>query len=53
MPSVSENQKTLACIALAIKTGKTKSSYSAEGAKMAETMSEQQLRDMCEKPVKK
>ena len=52
MPAASKNQKTLACIALSIKQGKTKPSYSKEGARMAETMTEEQLREYCEAPVK-
>lgn len=40
---VSENQKKLACIALSIKRGETKASYSQEAAKMAESMSEEKL----------
>jgi len=52
MPATSENQKTLFCIALAIKRGETPRSYSAEAAKMADEMSEEQLRDYCKAPVK-
>jgi hypothetical protein len=53
MPSVSENQRTLFCIALSIKKGETPKSYSAEAAKMAEEMSEEQLADYCNSPVEK
>ena len=53
MPSTSEQQRTLMCIALSIKQGKTPSSYSKEAAKMASEMSEAQLKDFCEAPVKK
>jgi len=49
---VSENQKTLACIALAIQRGTTERSYSAEAAKMADSMSEEKLREWCKGPLK-
>ncbi len=52
MPATSKKQKTLMCIALSMKRGKTPKSYSKQAAKMAETMSEQQLADYCEEPVK-
>jgi len=50
---VSENQKTLACIALAIKRGETPRSYSAQAAGMADSMSEEKLSEWCKGPVKK
>jgi len=50
---VSENQKTLACIALAIKRGETPRSYSEEAAKMADSMSEEKLSEWCKGPLKK
>jgi len=50
---VSENQKTLACIALAIKRGETPKSYSEEAAKMANSMSEEKLSEWCKGPLKK
>lgn len=53
MPAASENQRKLMCIALSIKQGKTKASYSKEAAKMAEQMSEKQLSDYCGTPIKK
>lgn len=53
MPATSKAQKTLFCIALAIKRGETPRSYSAEAAKMADSMTEEQLKDYCEQPVKK
>jgi len=53
MPATSENQRTLMCIALSIKRGKTPKSYSAQAAKMADSMTEEQLKDYCEAPVKK
>ena len=52
MPT-SENQKTLACIALAIKRGEQPRSYSARGAEMADSMSEEKLSEWCKGPVKK
>ena len=53
MPSTSENQKTLACIALSIKRGETPESYSKQAAEMAKSMSEEQLTHYCKEPVKK
>lgn len=53
MPATSKGQKTLFCIAQSIKEGKTPKSYSKQAAKMAETMSLEQLKDYCEHPVKK
>ncbi len=53
MPAESPQQKTLMCIALNIKTGKTPASYSKEGARLAATMSEQKLTDYCKTPVEK
>lgn len=53
MPAVSENQRQLACIALSIKQGKTKTSYSEAAAEMAKSMTEEELRHYCEAPVKK
>ena len=47
MPATSEAQRTLACIALAIKRGETPKSYSKQAAKMADSMSEEQLADYC------
>ena len=52
-PSVSESQRRLFCIALAIKRGETPKSYSFEAAHLAKTMSEKQLKDYCGSPVKK
>ena len=49
----SENQRTLACIALAMKRGETPRSYSAEAAKMADSMSEEKLRDWCKGLIEK
>jgi len=49
----SENQRTLACIALAMKRGETPKSYSAAAAKMAESMSEEKLSEWCKGPIEK
>ena len=51
-PSSSRQQQKLMCIALSIKLGKTPKSYSAEAAKMAETMSLAELKTYC-RSVKK
>jgi len=53
MPATSEAQKTLFCIALAIKRGETPRSYSAEAAKLADGNSEETLREYCKAPVEK
>ncbi len=52
MPSTSEKQRKLMCIALAMKQGKTPKSYSKEAARISEEMSEEQLKEFCEAPVK-
>jgi len=52
MPPESEKQKTLMCIALAIKRGEQPASYSKQAAEMAKTMSEAKLAEYCEAPVK-
>ncbi len=53
MPSSSEKQKKLMCIALSMKQGKTPKSYSREAARISEEMSEEQLKEFCELPVAK
>ena len=53
MPSISKNQRIRFCIALSIKKGETPRSYSAEAAKMADSMTLQQLTDYCKLPIKK
>jgi hypothetical protein len=53
MPATSKNQRTLFCIALSMKKGETPKSYSAQAAKMADSMTEAQLTDYCKTPVKK
>jgi hypothetical protein len=52
MPAESESQRKLACIALSIKRGETPASCSKQAAKMAESMSEEELSEYC-KSVKK
>jgi len=53
MPSVSEKQRTLFCVALSIKRGETPASYSAQAAKLAEENSEETLKHYCGQPLKK
>jgi len=53
MPTESESQRKLMCIALAIKKGETPASYSKQAAKMASQMSETQLADYCRSKVEK
>ena len=53
MPATSEAQRKMFCIALGIKLGKVKKSYSPEAAKMAREMSVSQLSDFCHSEVKK
>lgn len=48
-----ENTRTLACIALSIKRGKTPKSYSAAAAKMADSMTEEKLSEWCKGPIEK
>ncbi len=50
MPAKSEAQRKLAGIALSEKRGETSPSYSPEAAKMARSMSEQELEKMASKP---
>jgi len=49
MPSVSDSQRKLMCIALSMKRRETPKSYSKQAAKLAESMTEEQLKDYCEK----
>lgn len=53
MPSKSEKQKKLMCIAQSIKQGKQSKSYSKQAAKVADSMSEKQLKEFCEEPIEK
>ena len=47
MSPVSDSQRKLACVALSIKRGETKSSYSKEAASMAASMDEAKLSEWC------
>jgi hypothetical protein len=51
MPATSEQQRKLFCVALSMKRGETPKSYSQQAAKMADSMSEAQLKDYCEGKV--
>ena len=53
MPATSEQQRKLFCVALAMKLGKVKKSYSPEAARLAKTMSLNQLSDYCRQPIVK
>ena len=50
---VTKNQKTLSCMALSMMEGKTPKSYSAQAAKMMESMSKEKLEEWCSGPMKK
>jgi hypothetical protein len=50
MPARSESQRKLAGIALREKRGETPKSYSPEAVRMANSMSEEELRKMASKP---
>lgn len=47
MSPVSTAQKKLACIALSIKRGETKASYSKQATMMAKSMDEKTLSEWC------
>lgn len=53
MPATSEAAKTTACMALAMKRGDLKKTPNTPAGNMSETMSEQDLVDLCGQPVKK
>jgi len=53
MPSKSTRQKRLMCIAQSIKQGKKPASYSPQAARIADQMTEAQLKEFCEAPVEK
>ena len=53
MPAKSEKQKIVACMALAMKKGKLAHSRSAQAHKMMQSMSMEQLEDMCKLPMMK
>ena len=52
MPATSKEQRTLFCIALSMKRGKTPKGYSKEAARLADTMTEDKLQEWCGQPVK-
>ena len=47
MPSTSKNQRSLACMALSMKQGKTPHTYSKQAHKMMGSMSVEELEKMC------
>ena len=47
MPAVSKNQKSLSCMALAMKKGEMKHTYSEQARKMMESMSMEELEKLC------
>lgn len=47
MPAESKKQKTLFCIAVSIKEGKTPASYSKKAAEIAANNSLETLKDFC------
>ncbi len=51
MPVTSTAQKKIMCIALSIKRNETPASYSKEAAKLAQSMSEEQLADYCNSKI--
>jgi len=53
MPARSERQRRMAGVALSIKRGQTPRSYSPEAARMAESMSERQLRHYTKRSKRK
>jgi len=50
-PATSESQRRLFCLALSIKLGKADASKSPQAAKMAKTMTIQELSDFCKSKV--
>lgn len=53
MPATSEEQKTAACMALAMKRGDLKKTPGTPAGDMSESMTEEQLVELCGSPVKK
>jgi len=53
MPAESEEQKTAACMALAMKRGDLKKTPGTPAGDMSESMTEEQLVELCGSPVKK
>lgn len=52
MPAETEKQKKTACIALAMKQGLMKKTPGTPAAEMAESMSEEDLREYCKREAK-
>ena len=52
-PATSEEQKTAACMGLAMKRGDLKKTPGTPAGKMSESMTEEQLVELCGSPVKK
>lgn len=52
-PAVSEAQRRIFCIALAIKRGETPKTYSKEGARLAAENTEETLVEYCGSKVEK
>ena len=48
-----ENQRTLACIAMSMHEGKTPHSYSKQAHKMMLSMSKEKLSEWCKGPLEK
>jgi len=51
MPSTSSKQRTLFCVALSIKEGKTPAAYSKKAAEIAGKNSLETLRHYCKEPI--
>ena len=47
MPAISEKQRSLFCIAMSIKEGKTPASFSKQAAQIAEKNSLETLKEFC------
>jgi hypothetical protein len=53
MPATSEAQRTTSCMALAMKRGDLKKTPGTPAGDMSETMSEEDLVELCGSPIKK
>jgi len=53
MPAESQKQKTLMCMALAVKEGKLSPTYSKKAKQMADSMSKKDLEEFCHSDIKK
>ena len=51
MPAVNSKQRTLACMALAVKEGKLSPTYSKKAKQMADSMNIKQLQDYCHSDI--